>query len=703
MATTEELSVLIKTVADTSGAQQVQRSLNQLTAQQQVANTVLRQSMAQVPQTLAAFQAQARAVEQQVGARPTLLPEDLGIKAAEAAVATKAVGEAANITGGEVVRLGAAFVGFGVGLSAFTTAGMVAHQALQSIVTDTLALDQAQRANTLALGQSAASFQIWAQTVAQQAGVTQQSVLQAGTAAAQLGRPAGFGPEQVTAMSALATVLAQIRGSDPSETMNLLTAAMQGNQQAAQSLGLQVDAATLSFRNFGDPTGEVFRSLDEGTQITLRTQAAFGQLHDQLQLGIGPAQELHKAQSDLNTQWTDFAQSIGPGAIEALAGIVGGADKAAAAIRRLNEITLERNRQAVGDEGFRNEAAALDALGQKLNEILPDLGKPIQDAREQLGDLGKPIQDANNALRDATGFDVAATALDGLANAGEAAGQALDTLSGPLRAAQQIAAQYADQQQQVAAAAQAQQQALQAQIAAPAAARAAAQQNEAAAIEELMRRQQDMVNLAADEARIRLEMLPTSERMLELTNQASQAQVRAQQATVGTSRAAEDLQNAIRLQTLIAQSPDRSMAARQAALASAVGLTRQMPETQIAALQAQMGALPAQRALEDVQRQAQLQGLQLQQALFAPEYQRQQDALVSVVADAAKQAATRDIAFDVKAINVILQGTGATLTDTDYQQIVGLAGQAVADAIHSAVQTVDRRGASSQLLGASTG
>ena len=92
MATEEELNIVIRTVADTRGAQQVSEALQhsqqsagqlqqQLSAQQQFANQVLRQSMAQVPQTLEAFRTQARAVEAQIGARPTLRPEDLGIGA----------------------------------------------------------------------------------------------------------------------------------------------------------------------------------------------------------------------------------------------------------------------------------------------------------------------------------------------------------------------------------------------------------------------------------------------------------------------------------------------------------------------------------------------------------------------------------------------------------------------------------------------
>jgi hypothetical protein len=701
MATTEELSVVIKTVADTSGAQQVQRSLNQLTAQQQVANTVLRQSMAQVPQTAAAFQAQARAVEQQVGARPTLLPEDLGIKAAAAATATRAVGEASRFTASEMARFGAATIGLGVGLSAFTFAGQGLHDVMQRIIESYRDFEEAQRNNTLALGQQSAAFQSWAQVVSQQAGETQAALLEAGTAAEQLRRSAGFGPEQAQGLVAVATLLSNIRGQDVGQTMNQLTAAMNGNAQAAQSLGLQLDGAYIAYTQLGGATADVFNQLDPATQTTLRFASALEQLARQVETPQTPLEQLGNAVGVLGANFERIAVTEAPSFIGAakqlvdlastLAGAFATADEATvkftsninAASHALHDEMAKRVAEVV--DQLKNFAAlvgtALGDLGNKVNEALPDIGKPIQDLTE--GPASQAVTEWADRVGD--GFDLISQNVQDLGGAIQSVADQSD------RAAQSAAAM---RQQQLAS--------LSAEVAAPAAVLAAAQRNEITAARELVNLKYDQVQLGAQEAQIRLAMLPQQERMLELQNELNQAQIEATQRTLPATRQLQDLQNQIRQATLIAQNPDVAMAERQRALVTATGLTRQLPGAELGALQAQMGALPVQRAAEDVQRQAQLQALQQQQALFGPEFLNQQLGLLSQIAEAAKVAAQRTVELTVQGINVILQGTGMQLTDTDYQQIVTLAGQAVADAIHSAVQTVDQRGASSQLLGASS-
>jgi hypothetical protein len=339
MATEQQLTVTIATVADLAGAQQVQNALQQtqnvgrqsqqtLTAQQQAVNQMLRQSMQGQPQTLSAFSRELERVAQATTIRPTLLPADFGIQAAAAnaalratATVTREVGEASSLTGNELGRMGAAFVGLGVGLSAFTAAGQIAHQAIASIIDDTIALDQAQRSNTAALGSQAQSFQQWATTVSQQSGQTEQALLKAGTAAAQFGRQAGLGPEATQQLTAVATVLASIQGTDVSTTMTQLSAALSGNAQAAQALNLQLDAGYVAFTQLGGATSDVFDLLDPSTQKWLSYQSALGQVADQIPKVIGPVSELQKAQGDLNVQWENFVQTTGPGVVGAPASL----------------------------------------------------------------------------------------------------------------------------------------------------------------------------------------------------------------------------------------------------------------------------------------------------------------------------------------------------------------------------------------------
>jgi hypothetical protein len=714
MATTEELDLVIKTVGDTTGAQQVTQSLQktqqaaaglqqQLTSGQQGANTVMRALMAQHAQTQQEFEKARQTVTQSTGVSPTLTARDFGIQAQQvttaartAAAATTQVGEATRVTGNEVARLGFAFLGAGIGLSAFTAAGRLAHETVADIVTQAVSLDQATRDNSLALGQQAAGYQAWAAQVSQAAGVTEQSLLQAGTAAAQLGRQAGFGPEQTQSLVALAAALAQIRGADVGTVMNELTAAMGGNQQAAQSLGLQLDAASLSYTNFGDATGQVFNLLDPSTQATLRYDAALGQLHNQVQTATGPVQDLHRAQGDLNANMDQFAKLYGPGLTAALAGIEGAAAKALAGILALNNIQLQRYKDAgSGDEDFKNERAlaqgAVDALSSGTEVLRGAVGQRFSEA----GTLAKQ---ANDALRDTTGFDVQATAanvasqaIDGVGAAIDAvkdkAGQAASAITQPFRAADADFRAAASSAQD---ARDAQLRALAAQVADPLAALAAGRSNEATAAQALVEYQRQKVDLTADEANIRLQMLPTQQRMLELQNETNRAQIEATQRSLPATRNLQDLQNRLEIDRLIATSNSRSLAERQAAQREAAGLFRQLPDAGYAAAVAQQAGLPAQRAAQDVGLQSQLQGLDLQQALFPDQFRVDMLTQLGTIAEAAKQSAQREVAFDIQAIaNLTLNITGP-LTADDENRIVQLTSDEFAKQLHSAVQQADK-------------
>jgi len=93
MASEEEVDITIRTVADTSGAQQVQSALNGLqqaaSQAQATANSVsdamnvaLRSAMQGLPATLENYRAQVAAIKAQLGATPTLGPEAFGIQGA---------------------------------------------------------------------------------------------------------------------------------------------------------------------------------------------------------------------------------------------------------------------------------------------------------------------------------------------------------------------------------------------------------------------------------------------------------------------------------------------------------------------------------------------------------------------------------------------------------------------------------------------
>jgi hypothetical protein len=137
---------------------------------------------------------------------------------------------------------------------------------LTSLASATINLGHAMRDNTIVLGDQAATFQDWAAAVSESAHATQQSLLEAGTAAQVFARQVGFGPEAVAGLTAVAVQLGNIHNLNPAEAMNLLSSAMQGNAQAAQQLGLQLDASTVAYSQLGGATSDVFNLLDPSTQ-----------------------------------------------------------------------------------------------------------------------------------------------------------------------------------------------------------------------------------------------------------------------------------------------------------------------------------------------------------------------------------------------------------------------------------------------------
>jgi hypothetical protein len=628
---------------------------------------------------------------------------EVGKAAAEA-------GEKSAISTMSMLRFTGALFGVGVGFSIFRAAGAELHQFFATLIEDVTNAAQAVQDNTIIYGQNAAAFQQWAGVISQQAGVAATELIQAGNAAQQFGRQIGFGPDQTRGLEAAATLLARIKGIGVDQAMTLLTSAIQGNAQAAASLNLQLDAGYIAFTELGGATAEVFNQLGTGEQEWLRYQSALLQTAKQAGATVPALTDLRKAQQELNKEWNDFVNTAGPGILTLLSGIAGGAAAAAKAIADLNEATVKRNQEGgKQDPGFKNELALLDQVKNKLGDLADtDAGKAIT---QQLDALRQKVVEINAASSD-PGFQnelvaVSAATQDVTSKLDElkkSAADALDlpgghdmerSLSGAADQADRASGFFetmAEHYQKVVDLAN--------QLAPAQQALQAALSNEEAASQALVNYKSQSLSLTADEARIRLEMLPVQERLAEAANAAAQAQLRAQQAALPSSRAQQDLQNQIRLYTLIAQSPDRSMQERQNALATATALTRRTPEADIAALQAQMATIGPTRAAEDIANAQRMQALQQAQALQPFEYQKQQIDLLGQIATAAMDAAHRTFEFTVQAINFIFQGTGLELTDTDRKNIADMVGQGVLDAFDAAIKSSDKRAASSSLIAA---
>jgi len=765
VASEEEVQIVVKAVGDASGLQPVTNALKEIQQQQQQTQQAVQAAPATTSQRIIDARAAAAASRQRIeeaggfeafarqqeaearaaheatlrraggggvgqeggpppsgpaGGPPDVPPAAVA-RLREAAGAVKDVGTQAGVSATTMLRFAGALTGVGLGLNVVVGVGRQVHQAIADLISDSIALEQAQRNSTIVLGQQAAAYQDWARTVSEQAGVTQRALLEAGTVAQQFGRNVGFGPIQTQGLDALAVALAKIHGLDVGQSMRVLTSALGGSAEAANTLNLQLDAGYIAFTQLGGATAEVFEQLDPSTQAMLRYEAALGQIGKQADVTAPQIDALRKAQGDLDVEWERFSQTVGPGVVGKLAEILGGMNAVVNFVSSHPQLSAEAVAGAlVAPMVALNPGLLIPVIAALVGQT--DQAKTAAGAAGEAFDaLGKKVRDLGQAIKDVTGVDPLKDITDEagkVASAvGDAASQVGTNLSGALSqvkdGAQQAATgmgAVADAGDRAAASAKAiadhNQRVLDVtnQIAPAQGALAAAQADEIAATRALVDMKNEQLSLTADEARIKLQMLPTQERLVELQNEATQAQIRAQQAALPSSRAQQDLQDQIRLNTLIAQSPDRSLAERQAALGRATALTRRTPETEIAALQAQIATRGPSRTAEDIQNQARLLALQQQAALQPDEYRKQQLELLSQVATAAKAAAEREIQFDIQAINVIVQGAGlGTLTDTDRQHIIDLAGKAVLDAIEGAIKTVDKRGASPQLIAGQAG
>jgi len=659
MATEEQLKVTIQTAADLSGAKQVQGALQQLTAQQVAANDALRRTMAAGPQSIQAFRQNVKEIGGLIG-QPTLGPEAFGISAdgvSQAVLAPRVarapagppggppvppqmaneireVGVSAHFTGQEFARMGLAFIGAGVGLSGFTAIGNIAHSTLQNIITSTIALGDAQRSNTITLGQSAAGFQQWAATASQQTGFTQRALLEAGTTAQQFGRTIGFGPERVQGLVQMATVLAQIHGLDVDETMKLLTAALQGSEQAANQLNLQLDDSYVAFTQINDVTGEVFAQLDPGTQAWLRYKASLGEAGDQAKTTSPEIDKLRDAERNLNLEWEHLVKDIGPPLLDTLAKIATGID----------DIYT-----AHGPGAGPAADPVRDAIQNAVNRLPSDLGKPVQDAVAAAQDL---LANNERALRDRQAglardvfsgeyIDIETGATVDLADAEQRlteADQRLAESQKQVAASHTVVADAADR----AAASEAERARRAAEAAALAerqAALDAARQNVISQTTERVRLQHEAVNLSAEEARIRLSMMPTMEHIAALQRDMTEQQLRAQLAGLPATQALENARAAEQHAQLIIQDLSQPIERRSQAYRDIINLRlRALPGLELGAFEANEPARLAAQAATGFGLQRQLLEIQQQRALAPVQAAEQQNQLVGQIVAATLQA-----------------------------------------------------------------
>jgi hypothetical protein len=736
MATTEELNVVIKTVADTSGAQAVNQSLQQtqrvgqqtqqqLTAGQQGANATLRALLERHGQTLESFQNASESVSKSMGIKPTLRPEDFGIspqiaqaaqqqtqateqtrRSLTAATETAATHVAAqrelrgglNLTTGEFARFAVSALGLGTGLSAASAAGHLVANALVGVVNAAIQADQSTRNLVATFGSAAANYQQFAQTMSQGGGGFSVTQFQSAAEAVRpLAEQFNLTTRQVEGLIDAARELATIRDIPLSTALDALLGSLQGNAAAANKLGLSMSDQQVAARAAGGAYRQTFDVLSEGEKVTLRYVEALRQVDVQQQnvakSGPSVTQRAHEIEQQINTLNTVLGQGPASGFLEFLTALGG----------RIADTTEKTKSLTQEQQGWAKIVENID----KLTPV-PSLTPPPQvfgPAPLTGADIQGPqiMSAANEALQQVRGaVGSLATTTDAqlaslaqreaevMALNAEVARQAIDSAGLVTNALQVALARSTDPAEIARLQAQldlinrlteANQSLLEAQRA----------QNQL---------QQDGVQLTAQQAAIQLQFLPAQQRLLANERELNRVRLEGQLAALPAQERLEDLRFQEQRDRLIAQNRNLPVEQRIEARRDIRQVARAAPGVELAALEAQRQQTPVDRALARAQIAAGLQQNALAAALAPVQAMIQQNQLLQQIAAAVVASRQETVNIIISgAVDVSSNGAGAVLSDQQKQQLTDAATAQFVDQFSASLNEAERA-RSARLAGA---
>ena len=725
MATEQELAIVIKTVADTTGAQQVAQSLQQtqqvgagvqqqLTAGQQGANATLRALMERHGQTQEAFEKASESVSKSFGIRPTLRPEDFGISpqvaqaaqqqtqateqtrrsltSATAAVVTHTEAQrqlhgGVNLTVGEFGRFAAAAVGLGTGLSLASTAGHLVEAAFAGIVTAALQADQSTRNLIATFGSAAANYQQFAQTLSRSGGGFNVTDIQGAIEAVRpLAEQFNLTTAQVEGLVSAARDLATIRDIPLSTALDALLGSLQGNAAAAEKLGLSMTDQQVAARAAGGAYRQTFDTLSDGEKVMLRYVDLLKQVGT-AQTNVaatGPAvtQRARELQQQIDTLNTALGQGPMSGLLEFLTALGGRletntektkqltaaqqAGLSAIAERALPEVRVVPPPEIFGPAPL----SAADISGPK---IIGQANEALQQVRGAIGGLATTTdaQLASLARREA---EVMALNADMARQATESAGLVATALQVALQQTSDPAEAARLQQRLnlINTIAEANQSLLEAQRA----------QNTL---------QQQSVQITAQQAAIQLRFLPAQQALLANERELNRVRQQGQLAALPSQEALEDLRFQEQRARLVAQNRNLPVDQRIEARRDLRQLARAAPGVEFTALDAQRQTTPVDRALARAQLQASLQQNALDAALAPLQVAAQQNQLLQQIAAAVVAGRQQKVDVIISgAVDVSANGSGAALSDAQVQQVTDATTAQFVDQFSAALNEAER-------------
>lgn len=319
MAETEELRILLRTVANTQGATQARDALR--------------------------------------GVRSA---------AADATQTTAGMASGFRVGAGDILRFAGALTGLSIGLSLFTSAGQAIADSIDGASTSLIESQRVARATAAAYGTEASAFTRFATELSTATGFTSNAILQAALSARTLSENYGLSIQQTQNLIRVSADLAQIRGIGVAEAFDRVQSAIRGEAEASEFLGLTLNATFLKNNALGGSLKNTFETLTDGQKAQVVYTELLRQSAEFQGLAAQGAGGLEGAQRQANLAASDFSRTLGEVLAPALIDLQ---NRQAAASRGAQELAQNLGRGVLQENRAAQALANRDEIGKLLEQI----------------------------------------------------------------------------------------------------------------------------------------------------------------------------------------------------------------------------------------------------------------------------------------------------------------------------------------------
>lgn len=262
MAEREELRVVLRTIADTRGAQQTNEALR-------------------------------------------------GVSRQAAAVNQSSMARTFTVSGESALRFASALAGVNIGLSLFTEAG----QQIRGVITNAsqafVQSERVARATAAAYGSLAGSFERFAAALSSQTGFGQREILEAALSARTLSANYGLAISQTQQLIRVSADLANVRGIGVAEAFERVQSAIRGEAEASEFLGLTLNDTFIKNNALNGSVRTTFETMTDAQKAQIRYGEVLRQTAGFSGLAAQGAGSLEGAQRKATRAGEEFNRVVG--------------------------------------------------------------------------------------------------------------------------------------------------------------------------------------------------------------------------------------------------------------------------------------------------------------------------------------------------------------------------------------------------------